>query len=278
MKNIFLGEAFVNNTLENISIKEEMSSKAIALYIMRAFMAGVLIVFGYLLIMGLDAGFNDELNVVGTMTGATMFSLVLAAIYFTKSELLTSNMMITTVGKYYQKINFSTMLKILVFCYLGNLLGGLFTGALISATTVLTPGMVDSMKHSVEMKQAYIANKAFVDLFIRAIFANFFINVAMLMIYSQNVTSDFGKVIVMFFGVFSFVFLGMEHSVANTELFAIAGMTQLIQGVDTGFNLGYAISNVGIALMGNFIGGGFLIGYYYAYINDSTKVKGAKKE
>lgn len=271
MKNVFLGEAFVNNTLENISVKEEMSSNFFSRYLMRAIMAGILVAFGYIMIMAMDASFNNYFDVVGKIIGESLFSLTLAAIYYTKSELLTSNMMMISVAKYYNKITLRKLLQILIICYIGNLIGGLIIGFLIATTDTITQPMEVAMASYVDHKQSYIVNAEYWILFVKAIFANFFINIAMLMIYSQNVKSDFGKIIVMFFGVFTFVFLGFEHSIANTELFAIASMYSLINGIDIGFNLLYAIGNIIIVLIGNFIGGGLLIGYYYAYINDSRK-------
>lgn len=271
MKNVFLGEVFVNNTLENISVKEEMSSNFFSRYLMRAIMAGILVAFGYIMIMAMDASFNNYFEVVGKIIGASLFSLTLAAIYYTKSELLTSNMMMISVAKYYNKITLRKLLQILIICYIGNLIGGLIIGALMATTDTITQPMEVAMSSYVTHKQSYIENAEYWMLFVKAIFANFFINIAMLMIYSQNVKSDFGKIIVMFFGVFTFVFLGFEHSIANTELFAIASMYSLINGIDIGFNLLYAIGNIIIVLIGNFIGGGLLIGYYYAYINDSRK-------
>ena len=37
-----------------------------------------------------------------------------------------------------------------------------------------------------------------------------------------------------------------------------------------GLDVGAAGANVGIALLGNFLGGGVLIGFYYAYVNDDA--------
>jgi formate/nitrite transporter FocA (FNT family) len=64
--------------------------------------------------------------------------------------------------------------------------------------------------------------------------------------------------------VFIFAFLGLEHSVANSVLFTIVGLHE-------GIALGPALGNIGIALVGNFLGGGLLIGLYYAYVNDDTR-------
>ena len=44
-----------------------------------------------------------------------------------------------------------------------------------------------------------------------------------------------------------------------------------IVGLEEGVDLGLAAGNLAIALAGNFIGGGLLIGLYYAYVNDDAK-------
>ena len=102
------------------------------------------------------------------------------------------------------------------------------------------------------------------DLFVRAILCNFMINVAMLLVYNGFVKADFAKMCAMIASVFIFAFLGLEHSVANTVLFLVVG---LADGIDPLL----AASNVLIALLGNYVGGGLLIGAYYAYANDETK-------
>jgi formate/nitrite transporter FocA (FNT family) len=68
----------------------------------------------------------------------------------------------------------------------------------------------------------------------------------------------------MIVSVFIFAFAGFEHSVANTVLFTIVGLRE-------GIDVGLAAGNVGIALVGNFVGGGLLIGLYYAYVNDDAR-------
>ena len=43
-----------------------------------------------------------------------------------------------------------------------------------------------------------------------------------------------------------------------------------------GIDVGLAAANVAIALIGNFIGGGLLIGLYYAYVNDDAGYVGTR--
>jgi formate/nitrite transporter FocA (FNT family) len=93
------------------------------------------------------------------------------------------------------------------------------------------------------------------DLFVRAILCNFMINLAMLLVYRGLVKGDVMKSVVMIMSVFIFAFIAFEHSVANSVMFAIVGL-------NNGIDLGPALSNIGIVLVANFIGGGVLIGYY----------------
>ncbi len=269
IEKVFLGEKFLQETLHSAQIKNEMSTRFAAGYLMRAAMAGTFALFGYIMIMAFDANFNDQLNSFGLVFGAAFFSLCLVAIYYTRSELLTSNMMILSVAKYFKEITISRMLKILALCYFGNILGAIIISTLVANSSIITDGMLQSMEHSLAVKQGFVIDGNYLDLFVRAIFCNFFINIAMLMVYSGNIKSDSAKITAMFFGVFAFAYLGLEHSVANTAFFTLAGMIQLFQGIDVGFNALAAFGNILIVIVGNFVGGGFLIGYYYAYMNDS---------
>ena len=51
------------------------------------------------------------------------FSMALVFIYFTNSELLTSNFMYFTVGRYYDKVSWADTMKIWSLCLIGNLFG-----------------------------------------------------------------------------------------------------------------------------------------------------------
>ena len=89
-------------------------------------------------------------------------------------------------------------------------------------------------------------------------------NLAMLLVYNGLIKDDFAKITVMVASVFVFAFLGFEHSVANTVLFTIVGLQE-------GIALAPATINVIICLLGNYVGGGILIGLYFAYLNGEAR-------
>lgn len=122
------------------------------------------------------------------------------------------------------------------------------------------------MQAAVEHKLAFVSAgpAGWSDLFVRAILCNFMINLATLLVYNGLIKDDWTKSIVMVMSVFIFAFLSFEHCVANTVLFTIVGLKE-------GIDVTLALANVGIALLGDFVGGGLLIGLYYAYVNDDAR-------
>lgn len=267
---LFPGKQFISTILHALDTKTAMSSGLARVYLMRAAMAGVIIgvmYVAYYTVIGAFAGIGDGSWVeAGRLVGAVVFGFALVFIYYTKSELLTSNMMIVSIGAYYRRTTVGRSARILTLCLAGNAVGGLFLATLVAVST-LTEGRVDAlMVESVDHKLGFLTEGAtgLADLFVRAVLCNFMINVAMLMVYNGRLQDDVSKSVVMIMSVFLFAVMGFEHSVANTVLFAIVGMSE-------GIDIGLALGNLGVVLLGNMVGGGLLIGWYYAYANDARR-------
>jgi formate/nitrite transporter FocA (FNT family) len=271
---LFPGKAFISTILEMLEFKSEMTGATKRRYLMRAAMAGVIVGLFYVGHYTIDAGFEsvgrssenpEGLLAIGKLLASVFFGFALVFIYYSKSELLTSNMMITAIGHYFKRIRYSASARVLSLCYLGNFLGGLFVAVLLWMSSIINEPTLAIMEHSVDVKLSYITEgpSGWLDLVVRAIFCNFFINLAMLMVYNGFIKDDVMKALAMIMSVFVFAYLGFEHSVANTVLFTIVGL-------QAGIDVPLAIANVLLALVGNFIGGGILIGLYYAYLNDEA--------
>lgn len=268
---LFPGKYFISTALEALETKTTMSGELARRYLQRAAMAGILIgVFyatNYAVIAAFDAVTVDgtTLRTLGRIAGALTFGWALVFIYYTKSELLTSNMMIVSIGAYHRRTTWAKALRVLGLCYVGNVLGGAFVAVLLRFSTLLDGAAADEMQASVDHKLEYLTAGAagWGDLFVRAILCNFLINLAMLLVYNGIIRDDLTRSLAMIMSVFIFAFLGLEHSVANTVLFGVVGLRE-------GIDVGLAAGNVGIALLGNFVGGGLLIGLYYAYVNDDA--------
>lgn len=269
---LFPGKAFIGTVLEILETKTAMSGELARRYLQRAAMAGIVIGVLYATNYALIAAFasvtvdGSSLQPLGRIAGALAFGWALVFIYYSKSELLTSNMMVISIGAYHRRTGWGKSMRILGLCYFGNFLGGFLMALLVKFSTLAEGAVLAEMTASVEHKLEFISAGAlgWSDLLVRAILCNFMINLAMLLVYNGLIKDDLTKSLVMIISVFIFAFLGFEHSVANTVLFTIVGLKE-------GIDLGLAAGNVLIALVGNFIGGGLLIGLYYAYVNDDAK-------
>ena len=268
---LFPGKHFISTVLTALDTKTAMSAGLARIYLQRAAMAGFIIGLLYVVHYAVIAGFTDvawagtSLAPVGRAVGAATFGWALVFIYYSRSELLTSNMMIVTIGAYYRRTGWGRALRLLSLCYLGNLIGGLVIAGLLRLSSLTSGAALDQMVASVEHKLGYLTTGAagWGDLVVRAILCNFCINLAMLLVYNGLIKDDLTKSLVMIISVFLFAYLGLEHSVANTVLFAVVGLRE-------GIDLGLAVGNVAVVLAGNYVGGGLLIGLYYAYANDDS--------
>ncbi|WP_297081216.1 formate/nitrite transporter family protein [uncultured Demequina sp.] len=275
-KQLFPGEQFISTVLDALETKTAMSGKLARVYIMRAAMAGALIGVMYLTYYAVIAAFagvgSGDLVAIGQIVGALVFGFALVFIYFSKSELLTSNMMIVSIGAYYRKTTGLRSLRILGLCYGGNFVGGLAIALMVAGSSILSGDVGVQMAAGVEHKLAYVADGAsgWLDLFLRAVLCNFMINLAMLLVYNGRIRDDLTASIAMIMSVFVFAFVGFEHSVANTVVFTI-------EALSGNLDFGLALGNLGIVLLGNFVGGGVLIGWYYAYANDARRLMGKRR-
>lgn len=271
-RSLFPGKHFISTVLESLETKTAMSGTLGRRYLMRAAMAGIIIGLLYAVHYAVIAGFDQiavggsSLYPLGRLVGALTFGWALVFIYYSRSELLTSNMMIVSIGAYHRRTTWGRALRLLGLCYVGNLVGGLLVAVFVRYSTLADGAVLEQMLASVEHKLAFVADgpTGWVDLLVRAVLCNFCINLAMLLVYNGLIKDDLTKSLVMIVAVFVFAFLGLEHSVANTVLFSIVGLRE-------GIDLGLAAGNVALALVGNFLGGGLLIGWYYAFVNDDKR-------
>lgn len=256
---VFWGRDVMERILATIGNKQQLLLRFHARYVMRAGMAGMIValmyIFAYQVKTALGVDFNPGLS--GLAVGAA-FSFALSLIYFTNSELLTSNFMYFTVGLYYRKVSWGTTAQVLGACFLGNLLGIAVIVALVRSSEMVSTELVANVMHTVELKTT--GSDAWV-IFVRAIFANYFINVSV--ITAMQVKESLAKIVVLSLGVVVFAFMGYEHVVANAALFALA-LAYEPAHVDA-LHLG---KNVVLSFAGNYVGGGLVIGLFYAYLND----------
>ena len=187
---LFPGKHFISTVLDALETKTAMSGGLARVYLMRAAMAGAIIGIMYVAYFGVLAAFaalgHGEFLDVGRIVGGLIFGFALVFIYYSKSELLTSNMMIVSVGRYYRRITRLRGLRVLALCYAGNLIGGLAIALLVRFSTLGGGAVGEQMSAAVDHKLAYVSAgpSGWMDLLARAILCNFMINLGMLLVYN----------------------------------------------------------------------------------------------
>ncbi|EHT3688823.1 formate/nitrite transporter family protein [Staphylococcus pseudintermedius] len=266
---IFYGRQWVSNIIETIQKKDVLQSFYLRRYLLRAMMAGFIISIITVFVLTVKTTFAPDVAPgLVNMAGAFTFSFALVLILFTNSELLTSNFMYFTVGLYYHLIRPTRVIKIFTLCFVGNMIGAFILFSLLRFSNVMTPDMLQMLDHTVQVK---IHDYSFQNILVRAIFANFFINIAL--VIAMQIDDVLAKMFVMMFGVTIFAFMGYEHVVYNACLFIASAIYQT-----DAFNMLHMAKNIIGALLGNYIGGGLIIGLFYAYLNDHGQFKAIKKE
>ena len=259
---IYYGREVMERILETIAIKRALHRRFFLRYALRAAMAGVIICLMYIFAYGIKTDLGPDFNpALSKYLMSLNFSMALAFIYFTNSELLTSNFMYFTVGLYYDKVSWADTMKVWGLCLLGNILGIVFIAVLVWSCGLLSDTVVENLVHTVNDKT--VRSGAWL-IFVKAVFANYFINVSV--IVALQLHEHLAKVVVLMMGVVIFAYMGFEHVVANSALFAMAFLEHP-ESVDA-----LQVSkNFFFSLIGNYVGGVLVIGLFYAYLNDHRR-------
>ena len=211
-------------------------------YMMASVLAGFFIGVG-MLIMTLSASVFSPLPIpVVKFINGFVFSLALSFVVFAGGELFTGNVLVTSVGRLNKKIDTGTLLKILIFSYLGNILGSVLISFLFKMTGV-SPEYNEALLKLVTGKTSF----DFISLLFKGIMCNILVCLAVL-ICSRKI-SDSAKLILIFWCILAFVSLGFEHSVANMTCFALAKM------LNPDFTFALILKNLIPVTIGNIIGG-----------------------
>ncbi|MDK7187330.1 formate/nitrite transporter family protein [Facklamia hominis] len=260
MENLNTQSAFVSTIAGAVAKKEALFEQSKARYFVRSMYAGAMLVLATA--AGVYAA--DYINITNPQVGKFIYSFLfafgLSFILFLHHELVTSNMMYLTVGMYHKLIKPKKACQILAFCTLGNLLGAIVAALLVSNTGAFSHLTAESF---IVTTVAGKLSKGLMQVFIEAIAANIFVNIAILGYLLAK--TEFAKLLLVFGAIFMFVFLGYEHVVANFGSFAMVAFSSyesdFIQVIPV--LLAWVV-----AWVGNYIGGGLVMGLVYAWLND----------
>ena len=240
----------IDGLTNSANTKKNLLENSLFKYMVASVLAGFFIGMG-MLIMTLSASVFSGLEIPAVkFINGFVFSLALSFVIFAGGELFTGNVLVTSIGRLNKKIETSTLLKILVFSYIGNLLGSILISFLFKMTGI-SPEYNEALLKLATTKSSF----DFTALLFKGIMCNILVCLAVL-ICSRKI-SDSAKLILIFWCILAFVSLGFEHSIANMTCFALAKM------LNPEFGFALIFKNLIPVTIGNIIGGSLVAITYY---------------
>ncbi|CAF2721975.1 unnamed protein product [Rotaria sp. Silwood2] len=250
------------DTIELISINGIQKSKQrIDYIIIKAFLAGVLLSFGGLLLLIVGGGSaplaqNFGPSIHRLMQG-TVFPIGLVLIVVTGADLFTGNTMILMISTLRKKTTWFDLIFSWIVSFFGNLGGCIFFQCIL----VYYAGLLSNEPYrsfTVQLAETK-GNIKWHEIFLRGIGGNWLVCLALWLATSARELHS--KIIGIYLPICLFIAVGYEHSIAN--------MFTVQMGMILGANLsvGKYILRVLIPVtFGNIIGGGVFVGFVYWYL------------
>jgi nitrite transporter NirC len=192
----------------------------------------------------------------GAIIASGFFGVGLVIIVFTNTELFTSNNMYLAVSSTEGRTTWKQTALLWIFCYFGNL-----AGALLLTTLLIGAGSLDQLPpdHALFEGALHKAHQSAGVIFFKGVLANWIVCLAVRV--ALRCKDEVAKILVLVLIVFIFVYLGFEHSIANMGTFSMAML-----GGGT-LTMGDALHNLLFSTIGNVVGGVFLVGLPFTFLN-----------
>ncbi|WP_215507823.1 formate/nitrite transporter family protein [Peptoniphilus sp. EMRHCC_23] len=218
-------------------------------YFASSLLAGMFIGFGILLSFTIGAmGSMPLMKLFMGMSFACALSLVIMA----GAELFTGNNLVMAAGFLENTVSAKDVLKLWVICYVGNWIGSILLAWIFAHTGLMTEAFCAAVAPVAAAKVSI----PFGALLLRATLCNMLVCLAVWC--SIKMTSESGKLIMVFWIIVIFFTAGFEHSVANMVLLSLDFMAP-----GTAMTMGSYFYNILTATLGNMIGGIFFVAVPY---------------
>lgn len=208
-----------------------------------------------------------------SVLGGLAFSLGLLCVIVAGSELFTGNclMVMAAISK---KISWGRVLRNWVVVWIGNFAGSLLlVGIIIGCGLMGTKAGDNTIGAQMVSVAAGKINLNPGQIFFRAIMCNVLVCLAVWMGFAGRTVID--KVFTSMFPVIAFVAMGFEHCVANMFFLPMGVFASQSGYGDTILTWGGVFYNIGIATLGNIVGGAVIVGVLY-WIGYHKKAEPAK--
>ncbi|KAL0248530.1 hypothetical protein GEMRC1_003766 [Eukaryota sp. GEM-RC1] len=229
------------------------ASKRIDKLVILSFLAGIYISFGA--IAALIAGGRIADRGIGLLVYAAVFPVGLMFVIIAGAELFTGNTMFLIPGLLHKRIYVLDLLRVWFYSFFFNFAASYFVALVLQSSINVSP--VDDFLRSIVIgKLSY----GFWIIFVRAVAANWLVNLAIVLAYASNTIG--GKILGIWFTIFAFIVRRFRTCCCKHVLLLLAFF---IGG--TGITIGSMLLALLPATLGNIIGGSGFVGVLYSYIH-----------
>ncbi len=280
MNKSMLTPAEVTDYVESMGIKKANNKTVQTLLL--GVLAGAFIALGA---YGASVASHSVDNVgLQKVVAGIVFPVGLILVLICGAELFTGNSLLS-VAWAEKKITTKQMLKNWILVFIGNFIGAILIAVLINAAGLLNTGNLGGYVIKVAATKA---NLSFGSALASGILCNIIVSLSVWGSYAaKDVT---GKVLIVFFPIFTFIIAGFEHCVANMYYFSIGLLSKMnpifVESSHVApekleqLNIIGVFKNLLPVTLGNIIGGSVLIGltYWFIYKGNSSKQTVKSKE
>ena len=218
-------------------------------YFAASVLAGLYVAFGGFVsvtVSGLLAGAGGVAKLASAFSFAAALSLVLMA----GSELFTGNNMVMAAGVLGKKVSAVDAMKLWLFCWIGNYAGAWLGVFLYDLTGLVTGPTADAFAALATAKLSLTGGQ----MFVRGILCNILVCLAVWCGFKMK--SESGKLIMVFWCIFTFMICGFEHSVANMSSLGVAVLHKSAMFWEY-------VRDIGLVTLGNITGGVLFVALPY---------------
>lgn len=260
---------FDSTLAESIGFKAYLFKNELPKFAVRSMLAGLFLTIITAFAAVAATSVEAEAPGFGKYVFAAIFATALYVMIVLGAELATGNMMFATYGSVSKRVSWFGGFIAVVVCTLFNLLGVLLTAYLITKSTAFEA--VDPDNFLAGLVNVKLAKDPW-HLFLEGIFANTVVNIGILMAVQAG--KDFSaKLWAIVMVIPAFAAMGYEHSIASFVIFSLAGYGIGPEHFE-GFTLMNGLQNWMFVWLGNYVGGGLLMGGVYAWLNKGVSPKG----
>jgi nitrite transporter NirC len=238
--------------------KAQLLARQPGRYWLRAIMAGLYLSLVVMTFWALHQGLRG--SPFGKVIASAFFGVGLSIIVFTESELFTSNCFYLAISSFAKKTTWRQAGAVWVCSWVGNLIGALLLAGVFRAAGVFESF---SAEHALYTGAQHKADQTIAMLFWKGVLANWIVCLAVWI--GLRLKEEIAKTTAIILVVFTFLYLGFEHSIANMGTFAFALVSS------DAVTPSAAMRNLAVTTLGNLAGGAVLVGWVYSVLGRVRK-------